>query len=293
MSGQSFMWNHDAKTKDLLSGIIDGELYIIQNATDPEISIHSTKQYADTSAFMDFISNYFSLDIDTGTIFPIEFKERYPNIWQIIQPYMATKVLRQAPFEVLVTFMCAQGLGMSVIRRQIESLTREKGILHETVLAGRPFAYHTFPSPEALAASAPERLKLCTNNNCIRANNIIHAAQEVVSGSLDLETLRDSRMPLAEARERLCALPGIGMKIADCILLFGLNRFDAFPIDTHVRQYLSAWFSFGNDFHSLSQKNYLDLQAQVCDILSPELAGFAGHILFHCWRKEIKQLNTY
>ena len=294
LSGQSFMWHYDQDCDGLLAGVIDGDLYIIQNMNDgSDMVVHTSRQYENMAAFRRFISHYFSLDINTGTLFPEEFKARFPEIWSMIQPYMTTKVLRQPPFEVLITFMCAQGLGMSVIRRQIKSLTRENGVLHQTNLAGRSFTYHSFPTPEALAASSPEHLKLCTNNNCVRARNIINAAQEVVSGSLDLEGLKDPDMPLVEARSRLCSLPGIGYKIADCVLLFGLNRFDAFPIDTHVRQYLAAWFSIGKNIHSLSQKNYLSLQAGAHTILSPEFAGFAGHILFHCWRKEIKKLNTF
>ena len=87
--------------------------------------------------------------------------------------------------------------------------------------------------------------------------------------------------------------PGIGFKIADCIALFGLGRFDAFPIDTHVRQYLGKWFNSRTALRSLTPANYLILDAEARTFLNPELAGYGGHILFHCWRKEVKKLHSF
>jgi len=86
---------------------------------------------------------------------------------------------------------------------------------------------------------------------------------------------------------------GIGLKIADCIALFGLGRFDAFPIDTHVKQYLWEWFGIEEARHSLTEKNYRILQEKARAILGAEYAGYAGHILFHCWRKEVKKMKAF
>lgn len=83
------------------------------------------------------------------------------------------------------------------------------------------------------------------------------------------------------------------MKIADCIALFGLGRFDSFPIDTHVKQYLLEWFGIEAARHSLTEKNYRILQHEAHAILGNDFAGYAGHILFHCWRKEIKKMRAF
>ena len=292
-SGQSFRWNYYKESKNKYSGVIGDDLFILENKKDAWYTVTTTKNFSCDKEFHEYISHYFSLDIDPDHLFPAGFRVRYPDIWRLIKPYTGLKILRQSVFETLITFMCAQGLGMNIIRRQISYLTREYGKKHTADTDGKPFTYFSFPAPEILAGITPDSLKLCTNNNCIRATNIIKAASSVASGQLDLEALKDPEMPLETARERLSAHSGIGNKIADCILLFGLHRFSAFPIDTHVRQYLAAWFSIDKALQSLTQKNYLFLQEEVSRILNPEFAGFAGHILFHCWRKEVKHLDSY
>ena len=292
-SGQSFRWDYYQGSEQKYYGVIDDNLFTIENKKDDCYTVTTTRKFSCDNEFHEFIIRYFSLDIAPNDLFPAGFKVHYPGIWRLIKPYMGIKVLRQNAFETLITFMCAQGLGMSIIRRQITYLTREYGKEHTLDIHGTPFTYYSFPSPETLAGIAPDALKLCTNNNCIRATNIIKAAYSVATGQLDLEDLKDPEMPLEAARERLSFHSGIGNKIADCVLLFGLHRFSAFPIDTHVRQYLASWFSIDKALQSLTQKNYLFLQEEVSRILNPELAGFAGHILFHCWRKEVKHLASY
>ena len=292
-SGQCFRWDYLRNGKQIYFGVIDDNIFIIKKAKQTSYTITTSKNFSHDEAFHEFMNNYFCLDIDPNELFPVEFSECYPGIWKLIKPYLGLKILRQNAFETLITFMCAQGLGMKIIRRQISYLAKEYGEQYTVPLEGKPFIYYGFPSPETLAGTDPESLRLCTNNNCIRAKNIIDAAKSVASGVLDLECLKDPEMPLETARKRLCAHSGIGYKIADCILLFGLHRFSAFPIDTHVRQYLASWFSVGDALQTLTQKNYLFLQDQALRLLKPEFAGFAGHILFHSWRKEIKHLTTY
>ncbi len=292
-SGQSFSWDYYKGKKQKYFGIIGDDLFIFESIENTQLTTRTTRKFFQAEDYVEFINRYLSIDIDNNSLFPEGFNRCYPDIWKLIQPYMGTKILRQDPFEVLITFMCAQGLGMNIIRRQISYLAKKYGKRFTVEIDGEPFTYFSFPAPETLADASPESLRLCTNNNCIRAKNIIGAASSVASGQLDLESLKDPDMPLETAREQLCAQPGIGYKIADCILLFGLHRFSAFPIDTHVRQYLATWFSIDGALQSLTQKNYLFLQDQISRILNPDFAGFAGHILFHCWRKEVKHLNSY
>ena len=292
-SGQSFRWNIYEKEKNSFYGIIGDDIFIIQRIDRTISTIKTTKKLTHGKADKDFISHYFSLDIDNKKLFPPVFSERHPDTWQLIQPYMSIKILRQDAFEILISFMCAQGLGMRIIRKQVFELARQLGKKNTVILNNKLFTYFSFPTPETLAEASPESLRLCTNNNCIRAKNIIEAASSVASGQLDLENFKDPEMPLETARKQLCEHPGIGYKIADCILLFGLHRFSAFPIDTHVRQYLATWFSIDEALQSLTQKNYLFLQDQISRILNPDFAGLAGHILFHCWRKEVKHLTSF
>lgn len=201
--------------------------------------------------------------------------------------------MRQDPFEIMITFMCAQGIGMHLIRRQVSMIAERYG---QKIVLETPegeLVFYGFPTPSTLASADPSELAACTNNNRIRAANIIAMARSFESGKLALACVGSGECDLETLRETLCVHSGIGLKIADCIALFGLGRFDAFPIDTHVKQYLWEWFGIEEARRSLTAKNYRILQEKARAILGTEYAGYAGHILFHCWRKEVKKMTTF
>ena len=189
--------------------------------------------------------------------------------------------------------MCAQGIGMQLIRKQVSMLAEHYGEKIVLPFSGKEIILHSFPAAQQLAATDPLLLSRCTNNNRLRAANIIRAARAVDEGRLDLDALQKSQLTLGELRNTLSRRSGIGFKIADCIALFGLGRFDAFPIDTHVRQYLEEWFNCTTPLRSLTPASYLMLDAEIRRVLNPDFAGYAGHMLFHCWRREIKKLRTF
>ena len=292
-SGQTFLWNIHNYGKTFYSSIIQSYPVLIKEISEHEFEIYSTTKCIDGVPLEDFISHYFTLDIDTKKAFPKDFPERYPEIWQLLMPYFSLRVMRQDSFETMISFMCAQGIGMHLIRKQVAMLVQTYGEKRCVSFLGNEIVLHSFPSPERLAAADPALLSSCTNNNRIRARNIILAAQRVAEGRVDLEALGDPQIPLSELRSILCQNGGIGYKIADCVALFGLGRFDAFPIDTHVKQYLGKWFNSSTALRSLSPATYLALDAEARTFLNPDLAGYAGHLLFHCWRREVKRLRTF
>ncbi|MEI7823712.1 MAG: DNA glycosylase [Chlorobiaceae bacterium] len=292
-SGQTFLWNKFYETGNCYSAIINSTPIFIQPISEYEFDIYSDDEVVNGSDFNDFIHNYFTLDIDTNLVFPESFSELYPELWQLLAKYFSVKIIRQDPFETMISFMCAQGIGMHLIRKQVSMLVQNYGEKRSVSFLGREVILHHFPSPERLASADLSALCHCTNNNRLRAKNIIKASQGVAEGRINLDYLCDRQLPLPELRNMLCLNDGIGYKIADCIALFGLGRFDAFPIDTHVQQYLGKWFKSTTALRSLSPRSYLALDSEIRTILNPDLAGYAGHILFHCWRKEIKKLHSF
>ena len=292
-SGQSFLWNLHAFDKDYYCSIIDSSPVFIKQLSGNEIEINSTRNEFYGVPLHEFIRTYFSLDIDTCNVFPETFLLSHPELWKLIEEYFPLRILRQDPFETMIMFMCAQGIGMHLIRKQVAMLTENYGEAIPVTFKGKSLVLHNFPTPQRLAAADPFTLSRCTNNNRLRAANIISASRRIAEGSIDLDSLRNKQMPLDELRLTLSQNSGIGFKIADCIALFGLGRFDAFPIDTHVRQYLGTWFKSAAALRSLSPATYLMMDAEARTLLNPEFAGYAGHILFHCWRKEIKKLRSF
>jgi len=292
-SGQSFRWSKKENFSDYYSAVIDNKIFLLRSIDSTTFEILNQSKEAFCLPISDFFKRYFALDIDENSIFSSDFQRDYPELWRMVKPYRSVRVMRQDPFEIMVTFMCAQGIGMHLIRRQVSMIAERYG---QKIVLETPegeVVFYGFPTPSALASADPSELAVCTNNNRIRAANIIAMARSFESGKLALACVGSGECDLETLRETLCVHSGIGLKIADCIALFGLGRFDAFPIDTHVKQYLWEWFGIEEARRSLTEKNYRILQEKARAILGTEYAGYAGHILFHCWRKEVKKMKAF
>lgn len=147
------------------------------------------------------------------------------------------RILRQEPWEALCSFLISQCNNIPRIRRIISSLC----VLFGEDIGGG-FA---FPTPERLAdldeaALAPVRAGY-------RAAYLLAAARAVCDGSLDLAAMEKGVYETAELRERLMRQRGVGRKVADCVLLYGLGRPDAFPQDVWVKRALAARYPDGFD----------------------------------------------
>lgn len=292
-SGQTFLWEINHFNHEYYSSIINSVSIFIRQISTQEFEVNTIENEIKGIPIPLFFQRYFSLDIDMDRVFPESFARFYPDLWKLLAEYFSLRIMRQDPFETMISFMCAQGIGMHLIRKQVSMLIKTYGEKTTVTFAGNEIELYNFPDPERLAAADPFMLSRCTNNNRVRANNIIAVSQGVVEGKVDFQRLCDRDMPLSEVRRKLSENRGIGFKIADCIALFGLGRFDAFPIDTHVKQYLGSWFKSTTALRSLSPASYLILDAEARSFLNPDFAGYAGHILFHCWRREIKKLQSF
>lgn len=147
------------------------------------------------------------------------------------------RILRQEPWEALCSFILSQCNNIPRIRGLIARLCAFCGEkIGETAYA--------FPTPERIASLRETELR--TTVRCgYRAPYVIAAARAVADGALDLEALR--ALPTAAAKEKLTALPGVGEKVASCMLLFGLGKLDAFPVDVWMRRTVQALYGKGFD----------------------------------------------
>jgi N-glycosylase/DNA lyase len=292
-SGQTFRWNEYPYDRGFYCGVIGSSVLLLKDIGNELIEAKCTDKFLNGLPLSEFLRIYFSLDFDEKSVFSEDFRTKYPEVWAIAEKHLSTRIMRQEPFETMVTFMCAQGIGMALIRRQVSMIAKRYGRKLEVETGSNPLVLYAFPSPSSLASADPNELALCTNNNRIRAANIIAMARSFESGGMALTCVQSGECPLETLRQSLCVHNGIGRKIADCIALFGLGRFDAFPIDTHVKQYLWEWFGIGEAQRTLTEKSYGYLQHEARKILGAEIAGYAGHILFHGWRTEVKHLKTF
>ena len=150
-----------------------------------------------------------------------------------IESHPGLRVLNQPPWEALVSFILSANNNVSRIRKLCLALQTNLGERFDTP-RGALFA---MPGPEKIANCPEETLRALRTG--YRAPYLIQTARRVADG-FDLNAL--SSMEYAEAHRKLIELPGVGDKVADCVLLFGCGHAEAFPVDTWVAKLLHAWF---------------------------------------------------
>ena len=177
-----------------------------------------------------FWARYFDLGRDYGVI-RARFCRMDPALARAVRYAPDIRILNQDPWEALCSFILSQCNNIRRIRGMVARLCAAYG---EPARGGG----HAFPAPRALAAAGEGDLRAL---GCgFRAPYVREAARRVACGELDFALLR--RLPLPQARARLTALPGVGPKVADCALLYGLHRLDAFPADVWMKRAMRTLF---------------------------------------------------
>lgn len=146
------------------------------------------------------------------------------------------RILRQDPWETLITFILSQRKNIPAIRRGVEELSRRYGapIPHTGEFA--------FPGPGSLASAGEEELRACGLG--YRAPYVLAAARMTAEGTLNLDSLK--ALPDAALLEALTAVPGVGVKVANCVRLFGFHRLGAFPRDVWIERVIQE--QYGGSF---------------------------------------------
>lgn len=152
------------------------------------------------------------------------------------------RILRQEPWEALCSFIISQCNNISRIKKNVDALCRMYG---DRIGESDFFA---FPTPERLAALPDDAL--CDLRLGYRAPYVLNAARQVAAGNVDFEYLKT--LDLKEAEAYIMRLEGVGRKVADCFLLFGMGRLDAFPVDTWMKK-AAEYYPNGFDSDSFGQ----------------------------------------
>ena len=226
----------------------------------------------DTSAddFENIWKDFFDLDTDYCAI-----KEQLKTddiIEDAMEKAGGIRLLRQQLWETLISFIVSQNNNIPRIRKIIEAICSNYGREIATPL-GKMYA---FPEPDVLAEASAEELHALGAGY---RDEYIHLAAEAVAGrSLDLEKL--SEMETGEARKTLLSMKGIGGKVADCILLFGMHRTEVCPHDVWVRRIFTEKYHIEN----ITEKKGYAFAAPRWG----QYAGIAQQYLFHAMREETK-----
>lgn len=231
--GQCFRWNADEK----------GVYYGVAGGYAAAVWQEEGSVFIRSEAPDDFWRAYFDMERDYAAISRSFYDGGY--LQQCTEYGMGIRILRQEPWEALCSFIISQCNNIKRIKGIVERLCRSFG--DEIMFEGRIF--YSFPSAERLAALSVEELAPLRCG--YRAEYIIHAAVAVASGAVDLDAL--IACPWREAKKQLTSMKGIGEKVANCVVLFGLYHMEAFPIDVWIRRALTQHFPPRFDPESLGE----------------------------------------
>ncbi len=216
--GQAFRWSPDG---DGWTGVVRGAACrVVARAGALEVDVAGEDPGAA------FLHRYFRLDDS-----PEAHLRRAPDaeVLRALPGFTALlglRLLRQDPWETTISFICSAASNVRKIAAGVEGMAERWG----APIAGS--ARRAFPGPRALATATERDLRALGIG--FRAPYVRAAARRIAEGTWDWGAI--AAAPIAEARARLQELPGVGPKIADCVLLFGLDRLDTYPVDRWIRR---------------------------------------------------------
>ncbi len=268
--GQCFRWNKQSDGSYI--GVIHEGVLQLRSENKGNSSNIIIKGKCDGN-IKEVAENYFDLKTDYKKI-----KEELSKIDEYVKNSIefgnGIRILNQDLWEMVISFIISANNNIPRIKGIIERLSRAYG--EEITFDGKN--YYKFPTPQQLSKATVKDLReLGLGFRDQRVHDTTHI---ILNGQLNLDEL--SKKDTQAVREELLTLPGVGPKVADCIMLFGLHRFEVFPIDVWVRRVMNELYLKKEDENKVDKKEIEELAKQKYR----ELAGLAQQYLFY-WKREM------
>ena len=201
------------------------------------------------------------------------------TVKKAIKEYEGLRLFRQNPFQCMISFIISSNSNIPKIKSSLEKITKKFG----TQVKIRNKEFFLFPEPEKIEKASIDEIKACGVG--YRAQFIKEAAKMVVLKKIDFKYLE--KCDYHEAKKNICLVPGIGNKVADCIMLFSLNKLEAFPLDTWIIKILEKYYSkeFKMETKTITQKQYELLHEKIVNHFGP-YCGYAQQFLFKMEREK-------
>jgi N-glycosylase/DNA lyase len=226
-----------------------------------------------------FVKHYFGLNDNLEKISVCVNKDNY--IKQALQQFKGLRIVRQLPWECLISFICATYKSIAAIELMLKKLSIKFG--EKKTFDGLDF--FIFPSVEELEFASETSLKECGLG--YRAKYVQETAKKICEEKFDLENLKNT--DYLDARKKLTEFPGVGLKVADCVLLFSLEKIEAFPVDVWVKRIILNHYAdqFSESFvkklsshDSLTNGEYEKVNAFGRSYFG-KYAGYAQEYMYH------------
>jgi len=201
------------------------------------------------------------------------------TVKKAVKEYEGLRIFKQDPFQCMISFIISSNSNIQKIKSSLEKITRKFGT--KVKIEGKEF--FVFPKPEKIGNASINEIKACGVG--YRASFVKEAAKMVTLKKINFEYLE--KCDYNEAKKNICSVPGIGNKVADCIMLFSLNKLEAFPLDTWMIKILEKYYSkeFKIETKTITQKQYELLHEKIVDYFGP-YCGYAQQFLFKMEREK-------
>lgn len=264
--GQCFRWNKNED--ESYTGVIKNAVLNVKKDNN-DVIINGVSY----ENFEDVIDNYFDLKNNYTSI-----KNKLSQIDEYVRESIefgnGIRILKQDLWECLISFIISANNNIPRIKKIIERISKEYG--NKIIFNNKE--YYEFPTPEQLSKASVEDLRRLGLG--FRDKRIFNTTRMIINNEVNLEKIKQMNNSNL-IREELLKLDGVGPKVADCIMLFGLNRFDVFPIDVWVRRVMNELYIHNENEEKVNKKELNKLaQEKFLD-----LAGLAQQYLFY-WKRE-------
>ncbi len=254
-SGQVFLWK---KNGDYWDGVNGQDVLRVNNSG-------VIKSYQNLK--IDFFRKNDSLDDIIKSI------SKDKTVRNAVKKYLGLRILKQDPFQCLISFIISSNSNIQKIKTSLENISKKFG----TKIEFENQEFFLFPKPRKLGKASINEIRSCGVG--YRAKFIKDAANMIFSKEIDFESLKKSKY--FETKKSICSIPGVGNKVADCVMLFSLNKLEAFPLDRWMIRILEKYYL--NEFHletkTITEKQYDILHEKIVNHFAP-YAGYAQQFLF-------------
>ena len=199
-----------------------------------------------------------------------------------VKQYAGLRILEQDPFQCLISFITSSNSNIQKIKSSLEKISKKFGV--KVKFDNQEF--FLFPKPEKLANASINEIKSCGVG--YRARFIKEAANRTVLEKINFEYLKKSNYQ--NAKDEICLIPGVGNKVADCVLLFSLNKLESFPLDRWMIRILEKYYSdkFQLETKTITEKQYGILHEKIVNHFGP-YAGYSQQFLFKMERENYQK----
>ena len=263
-SGQVFLWKqidnfwYGVNGEDILRIDKDGNVKSFQNSK------------------IDFLRKNDNLDDIIKSI------SKDKTVRKAVKQYPGLRILRQDPFQCLISFIISSNSNIQKIKMSLEKLSKKFGARVEY---GNE-EFYLFPRAEKLAKASIDEIISCGVG--YRAKFMKEASKMIVAEKINFEYVKNCNYQ--ETKEIIRTIPGVGNKVADCVMLFSLEKLESFPLDRWMIRILEKYYS--NEFQintkTITEKQYDHLHQKIVKYFGP-YAGYSQQFLFKMERENFQK----